>query len=96
MIETTRRDRTYHLVLEAFVERGHAPHYTEIARHFGVAPDGRPGGFGQCGFEALAVSWLFPGEDGRYLSSAPRYAPVFFERLREVTHGSPFWDQKGG
>lgn len=108
MIETTQRDRTYHFVLETFVERGQAPHYTEIARHFGVAPeegkkllhdlmglglplwlypgtdlvasfapfnnqptqyrltvDGRPGWFGQCGFEALAASWLFPGKEVR-------------------------------
>ncbi len=30
--------------------------------------------------------------NGRYLSSAPEYAPIFFQRLREVTRNSPFWD----
>lgn len=29
---------------------------------------------------------------GHYLTSAPSYAPAFFERLRQVTNGSPFWD----
>jgi hypothetical protein len=100
----TQLDRTHHLVLETFVERGYAPHYTEIARRFGVPPeegkalvralassglpvwlypgtdllascapfnnqptqyritvDGRAGWFGQCGFESLAMCWVFPG-----------------------------------
>ncbi len=30
--------------------------------------------------------------NGRYLSSAPEYVPIFFQRLREVTRNSPFWD----
>ena len=30
--------------------------------------------------------------NGHYLSSAPEYAAMFFERLREVTRNSPFWD----
>ncbi len=30
--------------------------------------------------------------NGHDLSSAPEYAPMFFERLREVTRNSPFWD----
>ena len=28
---------------------------------------------------------------GDYVSSAPRYAAAFFERVREVTGGSEFW-----
>lgn len=31
---------------------------------------------------------------GHYLSSAPALAPIFFERVREVTGGSPFWDPR--
>jgi hypothetical protein len=34
--------------------------------------------------------------NGHYLSSAPLHAPLFFERLREVTRGSAFWDPRGG
>ncbi len=30
--------------------------------------------------------------NGHYLSSAAQYAQAFFQRIREVTHGSPFWD----
>jgi hypothetical protein len=29
--------------------------------------------------------------NGRYLSSAAEYVPAFFDRIREVTHGSPYW-----
>jgi hypothetical protein len=29
---------------------------------------------------------------GRYVSSAPGYAPVFFDRLRAITRNDPFWD----
>jgi len=30
--------------------------------------------------------------NGRYLSSAPEYAQAFFQRIREVTRNSPFWE----
>jgi len=30
--------------------------------------------------------------NGHYISSAPEYASMFFERVREVTRNSPFWD----
>ena len=33
---------------------------------------------------------------GHYLSSAPEYAPGSFERIREVTHGSAFWEPRRG
>jgi len=105
MIAATQLDRTHHFILETFVERGYAPHYTEIAARFGVAPeegkrllhdlmstglplwvypdtdliasfapfsnlptqyrisvDGRQAWFGQCGFESLALCWVFPGK----------------------------------
>jgi hypothetical protein len=29
--------------------------------HYRIAVDGQRRGFGQCGFEALAVTWLYPG-----------------------------------
>ena len=108
MTAPSQLDRTHHFILETFVERGYAPHYVEIANHFGVAPeegkkllhdltsmglpiwlypgtdliascapfnnlptqyrvsvDGRPGWFGQCGFESLALCWVFPGKSVR-------------------------------
>lgn len=39
MADPTQLDRTYHYVLSTFVERGQAPHYTEIAKEFSVSPD---------------------------------------------------------
>ncbi len=38
-MEPTQLDRTHHFMPETFVEREHAPHYTEIARRFGVAAE---------------------------------------------------------
>lgn len=34
--------------------------------------------------------------NGRYLSGAPEYAAKFFERIREVTQGSAFWEPRRG
>lgn len=105
MADPQQLDQTYHFVLERFVERGQAPHYTEIADEFSVSPDegsrllhdlmavnlpnwlfpgtdlivsfapfnnlpthyrisvdGEQKWFAQCGLEALAMSWLFPGK----------------------------------
>lgn len=28
---------------------------------------------------------------GHYVSSVPESAPIFFEKIREVTNNSPFW-----
>jgi hypothetical protein len=30
--------------------------------------------------------------NGKYVSSAPEYAPLFFERLKQVTRNASFWD----
>lgn len=32
--------------------------------------------------------------NGNYISSAPSYAPLFFERLHEVAGNSQFWNPK--
>ena len=39
MSEATQLDRTYHYILETIVAQGQAPHYTEIAKKFSVAPN---------------------------------------------------------
>jgi hypothetical protein len=39
MLDTKQLDRTYHFIMESFVERGQAPHFTEIARAFSVTPE---------------------------------------------------------
>ena len=35
--------------------------FNEVPTPYRVSVDGRPGWFAQCGFESLAVSWVFPG-----------------------------------
>lgn len=39
MSDKTQRDRTYHYILKHFIDHGHAPHYTDIAKEFSVQPD---------------------------------------------------------
>jgi hypothetical protein len=39
MADKVQLDRTYHYILETFIQRGYAPHYTEIAQEFSVKPD---------------------------------------------------------
>ncbi len=39
MADLTMMDRTFHFILTTMVERGFAPHYTEIARAFSVPPE---------------------------------------------------------
>jgi hypothetical protein len=110
----TQLDRAHHFILEAFITRGRAPTYTEVAVELGVAPeegrgllhelaatglpiwlqpgtdliasfapfnelptpyrvtvDGRQGWFAQCGFESLAMTWLFPAKSIRIDASCP-------------------------
>jgi hypothetical protein len=104
MADPAMLDRTYDVIMRRIIADGRAPHYTEIASEFRVAPDvglgllrdlmavGLPnwlhphtdliasfppfnnlptqyrlgvGGewkwFAQCGLEALAACWAFPG-----------------------------------
>jgi hypothetical protein len=55
-------DQTYHYILSTFVARGQAPHFTEIAAEFNVAPEeGR-----RRLHELMALrlpNWLFPETD---------------------------------
>jgi hypothetical protein len=39
MADMRQLDRTYNYILETFIKRGDAPHFTEIAREFSVNPD---------------------------------------------------------
>jgi hypothetical protein len=55
-------DRTYHFILETFIERGSGPHYTEIAHAFDLSPDR--------GIRLLynlmdlkMAMWFYPGTD---------------------------------
>ena len=62
MRDKQQLDQTYHYIMKIFVERGNAPHYTEIAKEFGVKPD-----YGKRFLLDLMSSgmamWLHPGTD---------------------------------
>jgi hypothetical protein len=62
METNSQLDRTYHFILKTFVERGNAPHFTEIAVEFGVNPDeGR-----KLLHDLMSIKspmWLYPGTD---------------------------------
>ena len=56
-------DKTYHYIMETFVQRGTAPHYTEIASRFGVKPDeGRKLLHDLIDTHVMPM-WLYPGTD---------------------------------
>lgn len=104
MSDAARLDETYHYIATVFVQRGQAPHFTEIAAHFSlpteegkrrlhdlmalslpnwlfpgtdliasfapfnnlptqyrISVEGEQRWFAQCGLEALATTWMFPG-----------------------------------
>ena len=70
MADLKMMDRIHHFIMETMVERGIAPHYTEIARAFSVAPEE-----GKSLLHDLMgtgiPSWLFPDTD--YIAS---FAPL--------------------
>lgn len=69
MADLKTMDRLHHFILETMVERGVAPHYTEIARAFSVPPEAGK----KLLHELMAIGkpwWLYDGTD--YIAT---YAP---------------------
>ena len=62
MNDAAQLDQTYHFIMSVFVERGQAPHFTEIASKFAVsAEEGK-----QRLHDLMAArlpNWLFPETD---------------------------------
>jgi hypothetical protein len=62
MDDTSRLDKTYHIIIKRMVETGQAPHYTELAAELGVTPEE-----GKKALHELFVpqfpGWLFPNTD---------------------------------
>jgi hypothetical protein len=56
-------DRTYHYIMETFVARGHAPHYTELANKFNVKPDEGKKLLHDLINTHVMPMWLYPGID---------------------------------
>lgn len=80
-------DSTHHFVLKTFVDRGYAPHFSEIARHFGV-----PIEKGKALLHDLMKTgmpmWLYPGTD--LIAS---FAPFnnLPNQYRVTVNGRPGW-----
>lgn len=62
MEDMPQLDKTYHFIMTTFVETGHAPHYTDIAREFGVSPDEGKSLLHKLMGLNMAM-WLQPGTD---------------------------------
>ena len=62
MADEAMLDRVFHFGLQTFIERGTAPHFTEIAKAFSVGPEE-----GKALLHDLMASgipaWLFPDTD---------------------------------
>ena len=62
MGESKDRDRIYHMIMKYMVETGTAPHYTEVAKELGVAPEeGRLAMHDL--FHSGIPGWLYPSTD---------------------------------
>jgi len=45
--------------------------FNEVPTPYRITVDGRPGWFAQCGFESLAMTWVFPGRTVQVDASCP-------------------------
>jgi hypothetical protein len=64
MADVQQLDRTYHFIMEAFVERGQAPHFTEMAKAFSIAPEQGKRLLHELMNTGLPLPiWLFPDTD---------------------------------
>jgi hypothetical protein len=61
-VAATQLDQTYHYILSTLVGRGQAPHYTEIARHFGEPVEAGRKRLRELMAQRLP-NWLFPETD---------------------------------
>jgi hypothetical protein len=62
MTDKQQVDRTYHYIMKTFIDRGNAPHFTEIAREFCVKPDEGRKLLHDLMNTGMAM-WLYPGTD---------------------------------
>ena len=63
MAEMQILDQTFHFIMETFIERGNAPHYTEIAKHLEVSPDEGKKVLYDLINTGITPMWLHPGTD---------------------------------
>jgi hypothetical protein len=63
MADTKMLDQTFHFIMETFIKRGNAPHYTEIARKFGINPEEGKRLLHDLINTGIMPMWLHPGAD---------------------------------
>lgn len=63
MADMLQLGRTYNYILETFVKRGYAPHFTEIAREFSVNPDEGKRLLHELMDDTKLPIWLYPNTD---------------------------------
>ena len=63
MPATKHLDRLYHFIMETFIERGHAPHYTDIAKAFSMTPDDGRELLHELMDKTKLPIWLYPDTD---------------------------------
>lgn len=63
MTPSNTMDRIFHFIMETFVSRGIAPHYTEIANELGVAPEEGKKLLHELMNTGIMPMWLAPDTD---------------------------------
>jgi len=63
MPDKEQLDRIFHFIMETFIERGNAPHFTEIALEFGMKPDEGKALLHDLFSTGVMPMWLYPGTD---------------------------------
>ncbi len=66
MNESTKLDKTFHIIMKRLVETGQAPHFTEIASELGVSPEEGRKALHELFFPGFP-GWLYPNTD--YITS---------------------------
>jgi hypothetical protein len=71
MAEPSQRDTVFQIIINHFIKRGHAPHYTEIAAGLKVSTEEGKKALHDLFFEGFPA-WFFPNTD--YISSFPPFS----------------------
>ncbi len=63
MTDLQQLDRTFHYIMETFVKCGLGPHFTDIAKEFGVSPDEGKRMLHDLVNTGIMSMWLHPDTD---------------------------------
>lgn len=63
MGNTQALNETFDFIMQTFIERGAAPHYTEIANNFGISPEKGKKLLYDLMDTGVMPMWLHPGTD---------------------------------